>query len=522
MNKKLSTHLFWIIPTVIIIFGLLLLFYQNFSKVTEPPASNWSRALTIGKTDIKKLSPIRVSAEGEFIFTRMEGGKLATTTLNKDFKVTDNKTYDIPVDKWTQVYQQEDKIIYFDFKDINDQAKKKIISDVEKFYPLDTTIVYVKNNELFRLTPDNKSSEKIMDIDLNKFDIVLQENQEGIYILLYSSDPNGVDITLQQFQNGQIKSLYQSRIKVDPGKVVNDISFALDGQELALLLQEELVSTQGNPEFFNYFMLTNLSGQKTETLHRLTFDDPAGTNSLTEVSDVVLKFRNSNPIILFKANGRTETKFNDNTTFNIYSAEITKNGTTKTERRSNTPEISTNPQWINDKTIAWLDLDAEGHKINLASAEKNKISKQIKVSQDDWLNALGKTLGMVASSFIGIALTVIWFLWPIIFIVVMYFFKNRTIDRDPTWFFYTGIGLYALAAVIWIDRFFVESIYLKAPDFLTFTGSSYFYMILFAIIAYWLAIHTKRVNDWSGTVRIMYFVGIHILLLTVFFGPYII
>jgi hypothetical protein len=269
-------------------------------------------------------------------------------------------------------------------------------------------------------------------------------------------------------------------------------------------------------------MQTNITGKDTQSLYELTFQDPAGTNSLTEVSDVIFTFKNGEPTILFHANGRTETQFNDKTTFNIYTAVISEDGSTKTERRSNTPEISTNPQWMDEETIAWVDLDGDGHKIKISSSDKDAISDLIEFTQDDWLHTLGKTLGMVTSSFFAIAFSVIWFIWPILFIVFMYMFRNRIADRDPAWYFYTGIGLYAVAAIIWKDQFFVDNIYTNAPTYLTFTGSSYFYLILFAIIAYWLTNHTKRVNDWSGTIRITYFVGIHILLLTIFFGPYVI
>ncbi|MEC1524653.1 hypothetical protein P9D43_21855 [Neobacillus niacini] len=523
MNNKFTTKLYWFVPAFMIVLAIFLLFYENFSDVTEPPADDWSRALTVGETNLNHLPPVKVTENGDFVFTRFEDGKLATTTLSKDFTVKEEQTYNIPVNKWTQVYQQKDTILYFDFKNIYDQEKNMIVSDVEKFYPLETTTLYVKGHVLYQLSPGTKNSEKIMDIDLDKLKLKAKENKNGVSILTYSSHPTGVDITLQQHANGKINTIYQSSLKVDPGKVVNDISFALNGQKLALFLQEELQSTQGgNPEFFNYFMLTSLSSPNTQTLNELTLEDPAGNNSLKEVSDVILTFRNDKPTILFHANGRTQTQFNDSTTFNIYSAEINESGTTKTERRSNTPEISTNPQWINEKTIAWIDLDGDSYKIKLSSADIKSVNPLIEYTQDDWLQALGKTFGMITSSFFGIAFAVIWFIWPLLFVVFMYIFRNRIADRDPIWYFYTGIGLYAIASLIWKDRFFVDNIYTNAPSYLTFTGSSYLYMILFAIIALWLTIHSKKVNHWAGTVRISYFVGLHILLLTIFFGPYII
>jgi hypothetical protein len=522
MGRSLIKHFYWVIPGIIIVFGLVLLFYQNFTKFTEPPEPDWSRALFVGETALNKLPPVKETKDGDFIITRYEGGKLAATTLSKDFTVKDKKTYDIPVDKWTQIYKQEDTIIYFDFTDIYDKDKNKIITDVERFYPLETTILYIKENVLYQLTPESLESKVLMDMDINKLAMTPQENEDGINLLVYTSVINGVDITLHQLINGKINTVYQSTIQVDPGKVVKDISFALNDQKLALLLLEKQVSTQGKPEFSNYFMQTTVTNQNPQPIDELTLRDPAGNNNLTEVSNVVLTYSNDKPTLLFQANGLTETLYNDNKAFNIYQAEINEDGTKTTERRSNTPFISTNPQWVNEDTIAWLDLDPDGNRINISSGNIAAIGKIIEFSKDDWLRALGNTMGMATSSFFAIALSLVWFIWPIIFVVFLFMFGSRLLDRDPNWIFYTGIGIYAIATVVWKNQFFVDNIYENAPNYLTFNGSSYFYMMIFAVIALGLTMLTKRINDWDATGRIMYFVGIHILLLTIFFGPYII
>ena len=522
MNRSLLTQLYWVIPGVFVVFGLALLFYQNYLNVTEPPEKDWSRALFVGQTDVNKLPPIKEMENGDFAIARYEDEKLASTILSKDFVVKEKKTYDIPVDKWTQIYMKEDTIIYFKSKNIYDKNKNEMIPDVERFYPLDSTILYIKENVLYQLIPETWKSKAIMDIDLNKLDITPQENKDGIHILVYTRVLNGVDITLNQLNKGEMKTIYQSNIPVDPGKVVNEISFTFNGQKLALLLQEELEQTQGKPEFFNYFMETTVTSQGSQPLYELTFQDPAGTNNLTEVSDVILNFSKGKSTLLFQANGLTKTQYNDNTTFNIYKAEINENGIIKTERRSNTPAISTNPQWVNEETIAWLDLNPDGNQINISSGDLDTINQLQEFNQDDWLRALGKTLGMVTSAFFAILISFVWFIWPILFIMFLYIFRSRIIDHDPTWIFYTGVGIYALAAFVWKDQFFVNNIYTNAPEYLTFNGSSYVYMFMFAIIALWLTMLTKRVNEWNGTLRVMYFVGTHILLLTAFFGPYVI
>ncbi len=319
-----------------------------------------------------------------------------------------------------------------------------------------------------------------------------------------------------------MNTVYQANIPVEPGKVVNNISFALNDQKLALLLLEELVLTQGKPEFFNYFMQTTITNQNQPSVNELILQDPAGNNKLTEVSNVVLTYNNDQPTLLFQANGLTETQYNDPKAFNIYQAVVNDDGTTTTERRSNTPFISTNPQWVDEETIAWLDVDPDGNRINISSGNLEAISQVIEFNSDDWLRALGKTMGMATSSFFAVAISFVWFIWPIIFVVFMYMFRSRILNHDPKWIFYTGIGIYAIAAVVGKNQVFVDNIYTNAPAYLTFNGSSYFYMILFAIIALGLANLTKRLNDWDGTSRILYFVGIHVFLIMIFFGPYII
>lgn len=521
MKRSLLKQLYWVIPGIIVMLGLVLLFCQNFSKVTEPPSPNWSRDLSVGKTEINKLFPIKETKDGMYILTSYEDGKMVTTMLNKAFQVKDKKTYEIPVDKWTQVFQQNDNLIYFDYTNIYDKHKNKIISDAEQFYPLENTILYAKENMLYQLSPVTKKSTKVMELDLEKQKVIPEQNGDEIDLLTYTPEPGKIDLTLSELNNGKVNTIYQEELKVDLGKIVNDISFVRDDQKLSVMLKEELEASQGQPQFYNYLIQTTLTEQNPKQ-REIIMQDPAGSSNLTEVSSVVLQYNENDLNLLFQANGQTKTQYNDKTALNIYKAEINQDGTITTERRSNTPAISIKPQWINDATVAWLDLDSNGNEIKISSSNITAISEASTFNGDDWIRALGKTLGMVSASIFAIAISAVWFIWPIVFIALMYFFRSRTIDRDPLWVFYAGIGIYAIAALVLKNRFFVDTIYLNAPSYLTFNGSSYFYMFIFAAISFGIVQLTKWANEWDGTARIMYFVGIHILLLTTFFGPYVI
>lgn len=500
--------------------GLVLLFYQNFSKITEPPAPNWSRDLSVGKTDVKQLPPIETK-DGKYIITRYENGNLATTTLNKTFEVQDKKIYHIPVDKFTQVYQQGDNLIYFDYTNIYDKNKKEIISDVTGFYPLRDTVLYGKENVLYQLSPENKKSTKIMEVDLSKRKIIPQQNEDEITILTYAKVEDSIDVQLHQLKSGKVDTVYQEKLNIAMDKIIDDVSFTLTGKKLAIMLRVKDEVSHGKPRFYNYLIQTTLAQQNPKK-REIVFPDPAGNGQLTEINNVELKYSNDKLNLLFQANGRTKTQYSGNIALNIYKAEVSENGTITTERRSNTPDISVKPQWVNDATVAWLELDGDRNQIKISSSNISAINDVSGFNGDDWVRALGKTMGMLAASLFSLAISAVWFIWPIAFIALMYFFRGRIIDRDPVWFFYAGIGIYAIAALVLKNQFFVDTIYINAPSYLTFDGSAYFYMFIFAAMSYVIVQLTKWANGWGGTARVMYFVGIHILLLTTFFGPYVI
>ncbi|KAB7668887.1 hypothetical protein [Bacillus sp. B1-b2] len=523
MNSRLRTNLYWIIPVVIVSLGLVLLCYQNYSKVTEAPDDDWSRGIVVGETQFNKLPKIRETADGKYVFSFFQDNKLITKELDNDFNMENQTNYEIPVNKWTQVYLHEDQLIWFDFKNIYDENKQQLVTEVDGFYPLNTTVLYVKEKALYQLHPDTKQSVKLMDIDLDQENISLEENQDGIHLMVFKKGTNEVHLALYKLAEEKVDNVYETTLKVDPGKVVNQIAYTFDNQKLSLLLQEELESTQGKPVFFNYFVQTVITDSNTPKQYELTFYDPAQENTeLTEVSDVTFIYRDGVPMLLFKANGYTDTKYNEKTTFNIFEAEIGEDGTTKTERRSNTSAISTIPQWVNENTIAWVDLNGDSNTVNVSSSDLDTINLKVKTTSDDWLQALGKTFGMLALSFFALAITFIWFMWPVLFIVILYVIKSRAIDYDRSWVFYTGIVLYLAAVVLFKDRFFIPNLLNNAPDYLTFTGGTYFYLLLFALVAYLLTSITKRVNEWTGAVRVLYFVAVHVVLVTIFYGPYII
>ncbi|WP_010529595.1 hypothetical protein [Lentibacillus jeotgali] len=119
----------------------------------------------------------------------------------------------------------------------------------------------------------------------------------------------------------------------------------------------------------------------------------------------------------------------------------------------------------------WLEHSAETNDIFVSTSNPAVVAKASGLKQDEWLRALGKTFGM-------------------------------------------------LAAFIFRHLVFIEDMFARAPDFLTFTGNSYIFILSFALITFIAAQSTKAARDWHAPARIIYFAGAHILMLATFFGPY--
>ncbi len=515
-------HLFWVIPSIIIAIGTFSVFYQNITNASEPPAENWSRALQIGTTTVTNGIPFQKTNDDGLTIQTYEDGKLLTKTLDSNFELINENSYDIPFDKWTQVSVKKNNLIYHDYKHIYDQDGNIIVSDAKRFYPLKDTILYIKENSLYKLSQVDKTSEKLMDLKDGTDEIIPYQGKQGIYFMTETSLNNDVEINIYKVNANSAEQVHQENFSITFGQTISHIDFALDGQELIYTFETQQKQSNGPPQFYTYFKQVTLGSSEKKPLEELEFKDPASSGYLSEVSNITVSYREGNPHFLFNGNGYTQTKYKDNTTFNIYSASMSDNGHLEVSRKSNTPEVSTNPRWLDESTVIWLDLEGESAKINVSSSKPAIIDKAPMLTIDDWIRGLGKTLGMMSMTLITISISSIWFIWPVLFIVIMQMSKSKMLDEDPPWVFYTGIGIYMLAVFIFKDYIFVQNIFANTPDYLSFNGSSNVFILLSAVIAYFAAQSTKKSRDWKASVRISCFVGAHILMLLSFFGPYFI
>ncbi|MCT2535906.1 hypothetical protein NC661_08290 [Aquibacillus koreensis] len=512
----LRKQLPWLLPTILVAIVVSILFFQNLEEVTEVPEENWSRALPIGETTLTKYPFVRTSSEGEIAITQYENNAINNQIYDENFEKLEQFTFpDIEVTKWVDAYTNNDNLIYFDYDNIIDGTSGEVITAANKFYPLPNSVLYLKDKSLFKMDPVTRESTSLIQLDREFDRIIPIETTDGPIILTYykNDEEENLALNLMKVTDSGTEQLYNQIISVPYGSKISHVTLAADQDSFAFLFNTTVNRGKGEPPLIT----THFYNSDTEVMDQITFYDPITNDQLQSIDDIKLSFFDEQVRALFVAKGQSNTRYKESTVFNIYEAFFTNEGI-EVHRRSNTPNYSIKPQWLEENTIAWVDRSGESHEILVSSSDEAIIDQAKGASKDDYINAIGKTLGALTASSLGFLLSLTWIVGPIITLLI---FNKRLMDKDPQWIYYIGIGSYFLSFVIFKDWFFIDTIYAQAPGYLTFTGSGYVYFLGLGIVAFLISRISSRIKDWSIPVTLFYFVFMHMIMMTVLFGAYI-
>jgi hypothetical protein len=112
-----------------------------------------------------------------------------------------------------------------------------------------------------------------------------------------------------------------------------------------------------------------------------------------------------------------------------------------------------------------------------------------------------------------------WIVPSILFGLVIYFVNIQLMEDEDKRVKYTLLSLYLIVQFIFMQKLFNDHFYSFAPNFLTFSGSSYILPLFIAVIS-GLAVLFGKKKDWGMLANISYFIGINIVFLSLTIGPY--
>ncbi|CDQ21292.1 hypothetical protein [Halobacillus karajensis] len=346
------------------------------------------------------------------------------------------------------------------------------------------------------------------------------ETENGVYLLIRMVSIEGNQLTYYQVKGNNLQKLGENAFAVKGSEEVRDIQFTVKNNMYHILVSTLQKQSQSG-EVENDYYYAEGPFEEDPNLNRLSFSDPFSSTELREVSDLSMEYTEDGTLLLFKATGWTETRFRENTQFNIYQAKIKNNNETEVTRLSNTPSFSNFPIRVNPDTIIWVDHGGENHNLLVSSSRPEVITKADQVTKQALLHTSGKTIGMLSAGLFALLISIIWFLWPLLFMIIIMFTRVEAMDQDRSWVLYTGIFIYLIAAIWTKDLLFSESLLSRAPEYLSFPGSPILYLLSFGLISFAMLKIGSPTKDWSIPVQLTYFIGVHVLLITVIFGPYL-
>ncbi|KGX89816.1 hypothetical protein [Pontibacillus marinus] len=512
MLKKIRRNLVWIVPIIIITTIVLGLFWSNLTLIAKQPSDEWSRHIKIGETQTNR-TPFSYQNGSEVRVAFFNEGKIFTKTYNQSFELLHGSSKSVPFTKWDPFYYNKGELIYHEDGEIINGETDEFITMADKFYPLEDHLFYSKDHEIYQLNPKSKSSTLLGRISDEYETIVPIVHNNKKYFMAYKSLGFKVPMALYEaLPSGELTVKTKDMLKVPISEYFKDISVATKDEGFGIVAK-----TENDRNEHRLYILESSWDRPSLEFNLLNLKDPNTGRNLKEAGDFRPYYRYGQLHVIFHATGFTERATETMSANNIYQFSKTDSGI-DVQQISNTRYFSTNPLLLNKETIMWLDYGIK-KKIFISSKNPKLIEKADRFTQTDLTIALGQTVMHLVKSFTSIYLAYPWIVVPLLFFSILFLFFKRSMDQNLPWVLYSGIVVYIIGALLLEEHFFVRTIQARAPDFVTFTGFPYVFILLFGLLALFCLMFVRR--TWSVGYKVMYFVGLHIIFLMLTIGGYI-
>lgn len=249
----------------------------------------------------------------------------------------------------------------------------------------------------------------------------------------------------------------------------------------------------------------------------LSFIDNATGADLRDPDDLRLAMIGGKPVLLFSAKGKRTLR---DDAINIYEAHTDPSGRWVAERRSTSPNISRLPFFIDEQTIAWLDLDSGSrYQIGLASRDPHAIELSMKVTAQDFSQSFSEAALSISRIFILFLLSIGYAIPAIAVYALIAFLKVEWIERDSPWVKRLVLGAFLIAQYFLASRIKTPLFQHYAPGYLSFPMSEWVIPTVLAVAAWLLTRWVKR-PAWSILAETFYAMGLFAVMELFAFGPY--
>ncbi len=514
--EVLKQKLIWIVPLTMAFAFFSLLFYQGAESVSNQPSEDWSRGIEIGKSNSKTLPTLYKTEDGKYQMTIFNEGILTKKTFSKEFTLENESTMEVPFTKWDPYYAFNNTLIYLLDNEIIDHNSGDVLANANSMFVKEGHIYYIQETSLFSLDPSSLETKELGTLPEGYEEYKITHHNDILTVIADSTVANKLNFAMYQLQNGNLKKVQEQSIKVSANESIVEVAYAATDKRIGLAMKSFVESAGKDP--YRLYVSEFQSSDDTISPRLVNPIDPNTGARIDEIGEVTTSYLNDQLSLAFYGVGFSKVDYQTNYAPNIYELNIVDDDNITAKRRSNTYRLSTKPELVNDHLVMWMDTNIP-NTLYVSSSQPQVIEQAAGYTKTDMLLALGVTMSMLTKAFPFLILAMKWMVWPLLFFVLLFFFYRKSIDHDYNWVLYSAIGIYLLGAFVQSGTIFTQKLNATAPAYIAFPGNSIVIILVAGLIAYGCMQFIHR--STSAGYKVVYFVFVHILLLSLTVGPYV-
>ncbi|MDM5317356.1 hypothetical protein QUF49_15200 [Fictibacillus sp. b24] len=509
-----------LIPFIFFVLIFSAFTMKNLEIELMLPDEGWSRSLPLATESVGEVKPVFQEKNGaQHVYVPKEN-EVLSFKVTDNLQVTDKKTVPVsipsPQNFWVNgndyVFVKNKQLIHYDGK------KENILDqDVMGIDSNQNNIIYFKENEILKV---NIGSWDVKSID------IVDERLKSIALNSQSDSFMTTGITSAQSKNVKVifyeadsRSGYRTHLILNKDEALNESRFGFyfieNGKNLTIYYTF-FKNSSGGKSYTVYQGTNQLGTNKEWKFNKMTFMDKNGVKLANPKYIEYGVDENNSAKILFTTRAL---KSNEKEAVNVYEARPD-GDVWMTELRSTTNHQSIYAHWLGDESIMWMNM--VGNKefsFSAASTKQDVIEKSQAVTKEDFKQAASATILSLFQAMIFAMSSIYWIAPSVLFTVVIYMTKIKLMEDEDKRVMYTILALFLGVQVIFIQKLFNTHYYMYAPDFLTFSGSSFAIPIVLALFS-GAAVWFGKKQDWSMLTSICYFAVLNTFFLSLVVGPY--
>ncbi|PBB06968.1 hypothetical protein [Salimicrobium humidisoli] len=509
---------YWTLPLLVIVIGIMFLMFQNYKQAAALPSDSWHREAKLGETRVRAGLDGKKTENGIRLAYFTEEA-LAIQTYDENLNSTETTKISIRNTKGSDVFIGGTHTIYYSDGGVYRADTEDKIAESEIFLPTEKGAVYAEGGKAVYVDGETLETTVISENVTESSSIHAYESNRGTVVSVSEREDNSLTSSIHLKRKDEVEKVDQLNVDLSPSLKMEDTYPLIQGDTATLLINAVPAFVRSSTGEKNFFLANKKNGSV--SLTDVTFPDPNREGSpLQEVEDLHVYEKNGTPLLLFRAQGYTETKTGSTEAFNVFEGEV-KNGSITTERLSNTPRLSVRPEMIDAGMIAWIEEGADENTLFTAASKEHTDFSAPAFSGDILLRTAGKTLTMLSTGLMTIFLTVLWYAVPLLVMVFWMSKRRNPFDEEKEWVLYVSAAIYTTVALLFDHHLFKPQLIEALPGILDFPGSPFAIILLFSLLSL-LIVRFSGMDKWWGLpARVTYFVGLHVVFMTVYVGPYL-